>query len=206
MAEPVSAMALSPVPATPAPGKARRMTLAGVVGAATAALLFQAIPAEESGRKVEVTIAVDGTATMRHISGRQYLRAYLDIVGVATACDGLTSYQGRKIRKDDRFTQEQCAAMLEDELVAHAQGVMACSPGLSLTIPRRDMARFAAVSLAYNIGVPRYCSSTARARFNAGRIREGCDAILLWNRAGGVVVPGLAKRRARERAKCLLDA
>lgn len=185
---------------------AKRLTLAGVVGAATAALLFQAIPAEESGRKVEVSIAADGSATVRHVSGKQYLQAYLDIVGVATACDGLTSYQGRKIRPSDRFTEAQCATMLEDELVVHAQGVMACTPGLSLTIPRRDMARFAGVSLAYNIGVPRYCGSTARARFNAGRIREGCDAILLWNKAGGRIVPGLAGRRSRERAKCLLDA
>ena len=185
---------------------AKRLTLAGIVGAATAALLFQAIPAEESGRKVAVSIAADGSATVRHVSGRQYLQAYLDIVGVATACDGLTSYQGRKIRVSDRFTEEQCASMLEDELVAHAQGVMVCSPGLSLTIPRRDYARFAAVSLAYNIGVPRYCSSTAARRFNASRIREGCDAILLWNKAGGRVVPGLAGRRSRERAKCLLDA
>lgn len=185
---------------------AKRLTLVGVVGAATAALLFQTIPAEESGRKVEVSIAADGAATVRHVSGKQYLRAYLDIVGVATACDGLTSYQGQKIRVSDRFTEEQCATMLEDELVAHAQGVMACSPGLSLTIPRRDYVRFAAVSLAYNIGVPRYCSSTAVRRFNTGRIREGCDAILLWNKAGGRVRPGLISRRSRERAKCLLDA
>jgi lysozyme len=185
---------------------ARRKTLAGIVGAATAALLLSQIPMEESGRVVAVSIAPDGAATVRNVSGRQYLRAYLDIVGVATACDGLTSYQGRKITTRDQFTEAQCAVMLEDALVEHAEGVMACTPGLSLTLPRRDMARFAAVSLAYNIGVPRYCHSTAHARFNAGLIRQGCDAIPAWNRAGGRVNRGLVARRERERAKCLLDA
>lgn len=189
----------------PKPSAPRR-TLASVVGLATAAALLTAIPADESGRKVTVTIAPDGAATVRHVSGRQYLKAYLDIVGVPTACDGLTSHRGRKIKPSDQFTEAQCAIMLEDALVEHAAGVMACTPGLSLTLPRRDMARFAAVSLAYNIGVGGYCRSTARARFNAGAIRQGCDAILAWNKAGGRVVPGLQRRRERERAKCLLDA
>lgn len=184
----------------------QRRTLAAVVGLATAAALLTSIPADESGRKVAVTITPTGTATVRHVSGRQYLTAYLDIVGVATACDGLTSYQGRKIKPGDQFTEAQCAIMLEDALVEHAEGVMACTPGLALAIPGRDMARFAAVSLAYNIGVRRYCGSTARARFNAGLIRQACDAILPWNKAGGRVVAGLVKRRERERAACLMDA
>ena len=195
-------------PQTPAPPRrtGQRRTLAAVVGFSTAAALLTAIPEDESGRKVTVSIDQTGAATVRHVSGPQYLKAYLDIVGVATACDGLTSYQGRKIKPSDRFTESQCATMLEDALIDHAEGVMACTPGLSLTIPRRDMARFAAVSLAYNVGVAAYCRSTARARFNAGAIRQGCDAILLWNKAGGRVIPGLARRRERERAKCLLDA
>lgn len=43
----------------------------------------------------------------------------------------------------------------------------------------------------------------AARRFNAGNWRGGCDAFLMWNRAGGRVVRGLALRRARERALCL---
>lgn len=193
-------------PARPKAHTGQRRTLAAVVGFVTAGLLLTHIPADESGRKVSVTIAADGAATVRHVAGPQYLKAYLDIVGVATACDGLTSWQGRKIKATDQFSEGQCAVMLEDALVEHAEGVMACTPGLALAIPRRDNARFAAVSLAYNVGVPRYCGSTARARFNAGAIRQACDAILLWNKAGGRVVPGLTARRGRERATCLKDA
>lgn len=189
---------------------ARGGTLMAIVGFVTAGLLLVHIPEDESGRKVDVKIAQDGTATVRHVSGKQYLRAYLDIVGVATACDGLTSYRGRKIRITDQFTEAQCAVMLEEALIEHAKGVMQCTPGLALTIPGRDRARFAAVSLAYNVGVANYCSSTARRQFNAGQIGLACTSMLAWNKVTingkKVVSNGLAARRERERAVCAKDA
>lgn len=185
-------------------------TLAAVVGFVTAGYLLTKIPEDESGRKVDVRIAADGAATVRHVSGKQYLRAYLDIVGVPTACDGLTSYKGRKIKITDQFTEAQCAVMLEEELIVHAKGVMQCTPGLALTIPGRDRARFSAVDLAYNVGVPNYCSSTARRQFNAGQVRAGCDALLAWNKitvnGRKVVSNGLRLRRERARAVCIKDA
>ena len=187
--------------------------LAGIVGLGAALLLFTDIPADESGRKVEATIAEDGTPTIRHLSGRQYLRAYRDIVGVPTACDGIT----RDVQMGRTFTEAECTAMLERELIVHARGVMACTPGLHG--PGRDNQRYAAVSLAYNVGVGAYCRSTARARFNAGNYVGGCEAIgprfTIVNsrgqrvevngfvKAGGRIVPGLVRRRQRERAVCL---
>ncbi len=185
-----------------------KKTLAAIVGVAVAAALGSFIPREESGRVVEATVREDGSLSVRHISGRQYLKVYLDMVGVATACDGITSYQGKPLPRDRTFTEGECAAMLEDELVKHASGVMDCSPGLALSArpeieqPRQGP-RFAAVSLAYNIGVRRYCTSTARARFNARDYTGGCTALTWWNRAGGRVVRGLVNRRAREYAKCV---
>jgi len=38
---------------------------------------------------------------------------------------------------------------------------------------------------------------------NAGDLRGACDALLLWNKAGGQVVRGLDRRRQAERALCL---
>lgn len=180
----------------------RKGTLASIVGAATAALLFVQIPAEESGRAVEVKIAADGTAKVRNVSGKQYLTTYLDIVGVPTACDGLT---GPEIKRGKTFTEAQCAAMLEERLVEMSSQVMRCTPGLALTIPGRDHVRFAAISLAYNVGWPTYCKSTMRRQINAGQIAASCESLTWFNKAGGVVVPGLVKRRNRERAYCLKD-
>ncbi len=197
-----------PTPA-PAPGKPGKKTLAAVVGVGVAAALGVAIPAEESGRKVEATVdAQTNELRIRHISGKQYLKAYLDIVQVATVCDGLTTYHGRKVKITDQFTEDQCAEMLEEELIVHAEGVMKCSPGLALsadpsTERRREGPRFAAVSLAYNVGVGGYCKSTSRRRFNELRYNEGCDALLMWNKAGGQVNKGLNNRRKRERRVCL---
>lgn len=188
------------------PSRLRKGTLAALVGLATAGLLFKAVPVEESGRKVEVGFEVDGTATVRHVSGPQYLKAYLDIAGIPTACDGLT----KGIRLGQTYTPARCGQMLEAALVEHAAGVMRCTPGLALDKPGRDHLRFAAISMAYNIGVGAWCGSTARKLVNAGRIRAACDAFLPWDKArvGGKLRPvrGLTLRRQRERAECLKDA
>lgn len=190
-------MADKPKPAT----ALKKGTLASVIGIAAAALVMQTVPEDESGRHVKVTIAQDGTATVQHVRGRQYLRAYLDIVGVPTACDGIT----KGVKMGQVYTEAQCAELLERELVIHARGVMNCTPGLrpEHLAPQRA----AAVSLAYNIGVAGFCRSTAARRFNAGNIRGGCDAFLAWNkgRVNGVLRPivGLTRRRERERAMCL---
>lgn len=178
--------------------------LIALIGPATTQLALTEIPKEESGRKVAVTVSPQaGTATIEHISGKQYLKAYLDMVGVATACDGLT---GEGIKLGKSFTEEQCANMLIARLLDTSRHVMACTPGLALTIPRRNNVRFTAVSLSHHVGWPRYCRSTMRARINAGNIRGACTALTWFNRAGGRVVPGIVDRRKREQAICLRDA
>jgi lysozyme len=184
-------------PMRPTPAKAPRKSLAAIVGVAAASILFVAIPKEESGRKVEATVSTNGAVSVRHVGGPQYLSAYLDAVGVPTACDGIT----RGVRMGQTYTDAQCVALLERELVEHAEGVMRCTPALSE--PGRDNQRAAAVLLAYNIGVRGWCGSTAARRFNAGQWRAGCDAFLRWNKAGGRVLRGLTLRRERERALCL---
>lgn len=172
-----------------------KKTLVGVLGsAAAAAALFTSIPAEESGRKVAVTIAPSGEATIRHISGPQYLRAYLDAVKVPTICDGLTA----GVRMGQVATPAQCTVRLEAELVEMGSHVVACVPALY----GRPNQAAAAVSLAYNIGWPSFCKSTVARRFNAGQWAAGCDAFTMWVKAGGRTLAGLVARRARERALC----
>ena len=186
-----------PKPAT----SLKKGTLASVIGIAAAVLVLQTVPEDESGRHVKVTVAQDGTAMVKHVRGPQYLRAYLDIAGIPTACDGIT----KGVKMGQVYTEAQCAMLLERELIVHAQGVMNCSPGLHGD--GRDNQRAAAVSLAYNIGVGGYCRSTVVRRFNAGNYRGACDAFMAWNKArvNGVLRPvqGLTNRRARERALCL---
>ena len=96
----------------------------------------------------------------------------------------------------------ECNARLERQLIAHAEPVLVCTPGL------RDHPEelAAASSLAYNIGVSAYCRSTVDRRFDAGDFKGGCDAFLMWNKAGGREIKGLTNRRRAERDICLQGA
>jgi lysozyme len=160
--------------ATPKVGGA----LAACVGLACAALLTPFVSGWESG-------------------GKQHLRAYKDIVGVWTVCDGDTY----DVRPGMIETAEGCELRLDKQLTAHAKFVLACTP----TLRGHDRQLAAAVSLAYNIGTGGYCRSTVARRFNAGNWRDACDAMLMWNKAGGRVVAGLTNRRRAERALCLQE-
>lgn len=153
-----------------------RKTLIGVIGAAAALIVTPLVSGWESG-------------------GKQHLKAYQDIVKVWTICDGDT----RNVYPGLVETPEGCSARLEQQLIAHAEPVLACTPILR----DRPNQLSAAISLAYNIGTSGYCGSTAARRFNARDLRGGCDAFLMWNKAGGREVAGLTNRRRAERALCL---
>ena len=95
-------MAVKPSPPQPITNNksGQKKTLVGVVGLACAALLFQYIPKDESGRNVAVIAnPQDNTVQITNLSGPQYLMVYLDMVGVATVCDGLTGPDVRALLK-----------------------------------------------------------------------------------------------------------
>lgn len=121
------------------------------------------------------------------------LTPYADIVGVKTVCYGET----RGI-EDRGYSKAECDAML-------AQGLQDFDAGLAKCIRRDipDQMRVALVSWAYNIGTGAACRSTLVRLVNEGRLREACNELPKWNRAGGVVVRGLTNRREAERRLCL---
>lgn len=67
------------------------------------------------------------------------------------------------------------------------------------TLPVNENEFGAFVSLAYNIGTTAFKRSSALRKFNAGDKAGAAKAILLWNKAGGVVLKGLVRRREAER-------
>ncbi len=150
----------------------KRKTLAGVVGGGAAALLLTLNPQFEGTRHV----------------------GYLDPVGVATKCMGDTT----DVVVGHRYTDAECLASQERQLVGRGEGVLRCTPGLK----GHEKQLAAAVLLASNIGVGAYCNSTIAKRFRAGDLKGGCAAFPLYNRAGGKVLPGLARRRAAEQMLC----
>ena len=181
---------------TGAPARRPAKTLAAVIGSAIGAvLLFTGVPREESSRTVTATIGTDQSVTVHHVAGNQHLAAYRDIVGVATACDGVT----KGIRMGQRFSEAECNAMNEAELVAHAEPVIACMPSLY----GRPYQAAAAIDLAYNVGTAGVCRSSLPRLAAAGTWRPFCDKLLEFTRAGGKVVRGLQLRRRRAWEACV---
>jgi len=154
--------------------KAGKKTLAGVVGAIAASLLYVIVPAHEG----------------------EVLTTYYDPVGIATVCYGDTDTA--MAVPGVTYTREECLQSLEKQLIAHAEPVLACVPG----VDESPEMTAAFVSLAYNIGTGAFCRSTVAKRFNAGDYAGSCAAIEMWNKAGGKVFKGLVRRRADERSLC----
>ena len=127
--------------------------------------------------------------------GRRY-EAYQDIVGVWTICEGHT----KNVKAGDVANDAQCDAMTAQDVAEHNAGIRAC-----ITRPMPQNVEVAFTSLAFNVGVGAFCGSTALRRYNAGDDDGACDALTLWNKAGGKVVRGLVNRRAAESALCKKD-
>lgn len=127
--------------------------------------------------------------------------AYKDPVGIPTYCIGETFNKaaGRPVRPGDRATKEECEEMFLARLERDfGPGVDSC---ITRALPPYPKAAY--TSLAYNIGTGAFCRSSIARKDNAGDYLGACDAILLYNKAGGIVWPGLNKRRKEERELCL---
>ncbi len=136
------------------------------------------------------------TLAVAFVGGFEGLRqaAYKDPVGIPTICFGET----KGVKLGDYKSVDECKAMLEGRLEEFNSGVAACT-----TRPMTDNQQVAFTSFAYNVGVQTYCKSSIARNFNAGNLQAACDSLLLYNRAGGMVLPGLTRRRTEERELCL---
>jgi lysozyme len=128
-----------------------------------------------------------------------YTHAYRDPVGVVTVCYGVTNYD-RPVKMGDKYTAEECKGMLLEMLPKYNAMVKKCIPKIEEFPSHRHAAL---VSFTYNVGQGNLCKSSVARHLNAGNVRAGCDALLMWNRAGGRVLKGLDNRRRQEREWCL---
>lgn len=132
---------------------------------------------------------------------RQY--AYYDPPGILTVCWGSTT----NVVANRHYSVEECRERLEIDMLRAVETVEGCRPGL----PGPVLAAFS--DAVFNIGPRVACdlkASTAARLLKEGRYREACDQLLRWNKAkvaGQLVeLPGLTKRRAKERELCLTGA
>lgn len=123
------------------------------------------------------------------------LEAYVDAVGVLTIGYGHT----RGVKPGDTISEADAERLLLDD-VAETEAAIATL----LRVPVNGNEFSALVSLAYNVGAANFAKSSVLRHLNAGDRAGAAEAILLWSkgRVNGklALLPGLARRRAAERA------
>ena len=122
--------------------------------------------------------------------GKPALEAYDDGGGVWTIGYGHT----HGVKPGDVCSAEMANDWLEAEV---DECWHAIDHGIAVTLAQHEMD--ALTSLAYNIGVGAFLTSTLLRRLNSGDFGSAAEEFPRWCRDNGRIVPGLVKRRAAER-------
>jgi len=173
------------------------------------ALDTQVTKINPKGRGGWVAVAVMllvGFEGMTNIRGGDSVGTHqsFDPKGVNTVCYGHIE----NVHIGDRYTKIQCQKMLADDLPRYEKMVERC-----INVPMPGYRHAAILSFTYNLGggVPAknghpahggLCGSSVAKYINAGEPEKGCDALLLYDKAAGRVLPGLVSRRKAERKMC----
>lgn len=122
---------------------------------------------------------------------------YLCPAGIPTIGYGSTYYSdGRKVTLNDQpISEPEAEALLLHELqYTYLPGVLRNCPIL-LTDEKKCNA---IVDFAYNLGTGRLQTSTLKRKINEQDWDAAKEQLMLWNKGGGRVLPGLDKRRKAE--------
>lgn len=132
-----------------------------------------------------------------------FSKPYVDIAGVKTVCYGHT----RSKIEDRLYSKAECEQLLVKDIERHLNNVNRC---LGREAPVSVLTGF--TSFDFNTGG--FCDSRALREAKQGNWYEACNAMAYnpsgrpaWSyiKQGTVFVPGLHKRRLREREECLTD-
>lgn len=120
---------------------------------------------------------------------------YLDPVGILTACGGHT---GSELRIGQTFTDEECNILMQKDA---SKAVDAINKYVMVDISEHTAV--ALVSFTYNVGVENFRKSTLLKKLNSGDLVGACNELPKWVYSKGKKLPGLVKRREKERELCL---
>lgn len=139
-------------------------------------------------------ITEEGIKLLHEFEGCK-LTAYLCPAGVWTIGWGNTFYEdGSRVKQGDVITQERA-----DELFLNVVNTFARGVRQLLLQPISDNRFSALVSFAYNVGLANLKRSTLLRMVNTNPVDPAIrDQFMRWNRAGGVVLAGLTRRRRAE--------
>ena len=125
------------------------------------------------------------------------LKASNKLDGVWTIGYGQTGrYYGKRVRRGMTTTKAEAHAWLRDHSIKTYEDAVTQAVKVPLNQNQFD----ALVSFAYNVGVGALKQSTTLRKLNAGDYTGAADALTMWTRRKGKVLPGLVRRRKEERA------
>lgn len=99
------------------------------------------------------------------------------------------------VKRGDTITQSEAEQFLREDL-AHIYTTI----GNSVTFKINQNQFDALCSFIFNVGDGNFTQSTLLKKLNAGDIRGVGDELPRWNRATGIIIAGLTKRREAEQA------
>jgi lysozyme len=137
----------------------------------------------------DLTYSRNGLALTEQYEGCR-LTAYQDQVGVWTVGYGHT---GADVTPGLTITQAEAEALLAKDVLAAARCVNTMVK-LRLTQGEFD----ALVDFVFNLGPGNFLRSTLLTALNAGDLARAAAQFECWDRAGGVIVAGLLRRRQAE--------
>ena len=135
------------------------------------------------------------------VNKQGYHVAYVDAVGVHSACYGQTGKDlyGRTIKKGTTYTEEECLKMLSTTIKKFEKEISQV-----VKVPYSSPFQQAGVlSFTYNVGVTNLKSSSLLRKLNAKDYGGACGELLKWIYAKGIKLKGLETRRYTERQWCL---
>lgn len=151
-------------------------------------------------RKVAATLVLSA-AGAAGIVGHEGMKSkvYLDPVGIPTVCAGHTATVTRA-DVGKTYSAHTCEKLLQADTSAAQSAVRS-----AVKVPISQGQFDALVSFTFNVGDGNLRSSTLLRKLNAGDCHGAAAEFPRWNKAKGVVLPGLVQRRADERATFKAD-
>ena len=133
-------------------------------------------------------ISQEGLALIKKFEGCE-LKSYQDSVGVWTIGYGHT----KGVKPNMEITKEEAEKMLKEELPEYEGYVEKC-----VEVPLSQNEFDALVCWVYNLGPTNLLQSTLLKVLNQGQKEKVPEQIKRWNKAGGIVLNGLVRRREAE--------
>jgi len=129
------------------------------------------------------------------------LTSYQDSVGIWTIGYGTTSINGTPVSQGQTITQAQA----DEYLLTHIQNNVSPIINTKVKAPITQSMYDAMCCFTYNLGSGNLSKSTLLKELNTTKYLDTATSFLDYNKAGGVVLAGLTKRRSAEKDLFLKD-